>query len=87
MKIHNDFILKEVAGNHLVIPTGEKMLDFSNVVKITESGVFLWEFLKKGTTEEELLQEMLKEYNVDEKTAKADIKAFVEVLRENKIIE
>jgi len=87
MKIHDDFILKEVAGNFLVVPTGEKMLDFSSMVTINETGAFLWEQLKTGASLEELESLIIKEYDIDSDTARNDINEFVNTLRANKIIE
>ena len=38
--------------------------------------------IETGKTEEEAVAELLKEYDVDEETAKADVKAFVSKLTE-----
>jgi len=87
MKIKENFMLKEIAGSFVVVPTGAALVDFQMMLSLNETGVFLWEHLKTDTNEEKLLEALLKEYDVDEATAKADINEFVELLKTKKVIE
>lgn len=82
MKIKDGFILREVAGSYLVVAVGARVKDFNGMINLNETGAFLWKLLEKGATEEEAVAELLKEYDVDEETAKADVKAFVSKLTE-----
>jgi hypothetical protein len=81
MKVKEDYLLRNVAGSHIVVPVGEGSLDFSGVITLNEVGAFLWEKLQSDTTEEELLSALLGEYDVDENTAKADISEFISNLK------
>jgi hypothetical protein len=81
MKVKEDYLLRNVAGSHIVVPVGEGSLDFSGVITLNEVGAFLWEKLQSDTTEEELLSALLGEYDVDESTAKADISEFISKLK------
>jgi hypothetical protein len=81
MKVKEDYLLRNVAGSHIVVPVGEGSLDFSGVITLNEVGAFLWEKLQSDTTEEELLLALLGEYDVDENTAKADISEFISKLK------
>ena len=47
----------------------------------------LWKKLENGATEEELVATVLEEYDIDEETAKKDIKEFLEKLDQYNIIE
>ncbi len=82
MKIKDGFILREVAGSYLVVAVGAAVKQFNGMINLNETGAFLWRILEKGATEEEAVAELLKEYDVDEETAKADVKAFVSKLTE-----
>ncbi len=82
MKIKDGFILREVAGSYLVVAVGAAVKQFNGMINLNETGAFLWRILEKGATEEEAVAELLKEYDVDEETAKADVKAFVTKLTE-----
>lgn len=87
MKIKNNFVLKKIAGSYVVVPVRTRAVDFSGIIKLTESGAFLWKLLEKGADREELITKMLEEYAVDEATAAADIDRFVAKLREADLIE
>ncbi len=81
MKIKNGYILREVAGNHVVVPTGNTSVDFSGVITLNDTGAYLWKLLGKEKTEQELLFGMLEEYEIDEATAKADLSEFLVKLK------
>lgn len=87
MKIKNNFVLKKIAGSYVVVPVRTRAVDFSGIIKLTESGAFLWRILENGADREELIAKMLEEYEVDEATAAADIDRFVAKLREADLIE
>lgn len=86
MKIKEGFLLREVAGETVVIPSGDS-LDLNMMITLNSTGAFLWEKLQADTTEEALTAALLAEYDVDEATAKEAVKAFVAKLKENDIVE
>ena len=88
MKIKEGFILKEIAGNFVVVPVGENLVDFSSMITTNETGAFLWEKLQNGATEEELCSALLGEYEgVSYEDALSDVKEFVKILKEKNIVE
>ncbi len=87
MKIREDFILRKVAGQNLVVPTGSNTMNFNAAITLNESAAFLWNQLSEDKTEEQLTKLMTQEYNIDEATAKTDITVFLNVLKENGILE
>ena len=82
MKIKDDFVLKKIAGSYVVVPVRTRAVDFSGIIKLTETGAFLWKLLEKGADREVLISSLLSEYEVDEATAAADVDRFVDKLRE-----
>lgn len=87
MKIKSDFMLREVAGYYVVVPVGSGALDFNGVINLNESGATLWRAMENDVTEEELVATLTSEYEVDEDRAKADVAAFVNKMKEAKLIE
>ena len=43
MKIKDGFVLRQVAGQGVVIATGEASKEFSGMVKLNGTGSFIWE--------------------------------------------
>lgn len=87
MKIEKEFVLREIAGDYVIIPTGKTVLEFNGLATINEVGVFLWNLLQNEITEEELVLNLLKEYEVDEETARADVSEFIDILVANKVLD
>lgn len=87
MKIKNGFILRTVAGQNLIVPVGENAMNFNAAITLNESAAFLWNKLTEEQSEEQLLSALTEEYAIDEETAKADIKVFLDVLKEHNILE
>ena len=86
MKIEKEYILRQIAGDYIIVPVGSAALEFNGMITVNETGAFLWEKLREGTTKEELLHAMLEEYEVSEKEAEADIQEFLQMLQKNKIL-
>lgn len=87
MKVKDNFILKKIAGSYVVVPVRTRAVDFSGIIKLTETGAFLWGILETDTDREALITAMLREYEVDEATAAADIDSFLDKLRGADLLE
>ncbi len=88
MKIKEGFILRQVAGQHIVMPLGQKSLDFNCAITLNESGAFLWSALEAGAkNKDELLNKMMDEYDVNSNTALNDIETFLSKLKENNLLD
>ncbi len=81
MKIKDGYMLREVAGNSVVVAVGKATLDFNGLITLNSTGAFLWKMLAKGSSKEELLTAMLDEYEIDEAAAKKDIAEFIDKLK------
>ena len=86
MRVEKEFILREIAGEYIIVPTGNTVMEFNGMITVNGVGVFLWKKLQEEVTFEELLQAVLDEYEVDEETAKKDIQDFLDKLTEKGIL-
>ena len=86
MKIDDTFVLRQIAGDYVILPTGKPTLNFNGMITVNEQGAFLWKLLQQETTTDALVAAILEEYEPDEATARADVEDFLEVLRRFRII-
>lgn len=86
MKIKDGYVLRQVAGNSIVIAIGEEAINFNGIITINGAGAFLWNKLSEGADEAQLLSAMLGEYDIDEETAKKDIAEFLQKLKDANLI-
>ena len=81
MRISDQFMLRQVADEYLVIPVGEAALRVKGLIGLSESGSLLYRRLQEGCTEEELIQALLAEYDIDAATAREDTYSFLDQMR------
>ena len=81
MKLKEGFLLREVAGQIVVLPPGGD-LNLNMMITLNETAKFLWERLENETDEAALVAALLAEYEVDEATATACVVDFVAKLKE-----
>lgn len=82
MKIKEGFLLRNIAGQTVVLPTGGD-LDLNMMITLNDTGAFLWEHLQEETDEAALVQALLAEYDVTPEIAAKAVAAFVEKLKKN----
>ena len=85
MKLKDGFVLRDVAGQTVVLPSGDD-LDLNMMITLNETGKFLWERIADGADEAGLVNALLAEYDVDADTARASVQRFVKKLCENGFI-
>jgi len=78
MRAEKNMILREIAGEYLLVPVNEAAMRIKGMVILTESGCLLWKRLQNDCTEEDLVQAILAEYEIDAETARADVKEFLQ---------
>ena len=74
MKIVKEFILREIAGECVLVPTGATSQEFNGMITISDTAKFM-------------IRMVLDTYEIDEETARRDTIAFVGALVENGFIE
>lgn len=86
LKLKEGFVMRKIAGETVVLPTGDK-LDLNMMITLNDTAVFLWERLLQGTTREELIAALLKQYDVEESRGTSAVDAFLKRLREHQFLE
>lgn len=82
MEIKKELIKRSIAGDTVLVPVGRTVYDANGLFVLNELGDFLWERLPGAENEAQLLEAVLAEYEVDADTARRDITAFLDKLRE-----
>ncbi len=87
MQIKNGFMLRDIAGQAVVVPLGSRVVEFNGIMTLSESGALLWRKLENNSSFEEMVELLLAEYDIDKETASKDVENFLESMRSNKILE
>lgn len=87
MKLKDGFVLREVAGEHIVVPVGERVVDLNGLLTLNATARVLWECLAAEQSEEDLVAALTDHFEVDDATAQADVALFVADLREKGLLD
>ena len=88
MRANDQFILRTIAGEHLLIPVGEAAISVKGMIALSESGALIYEKLRDGCSKEELITVLTSEYEVSEEEVLRDVEAFLDQMRQlNMLVE
>ena len=87
MKVREGFVLRTVVDEHMVMPTGANIGKFGGAVVLNDVSAFIWKQMEKPISRDDLLAQILGEFDVDEATASRDLDALLDQLREMELLE
>ena len=85
MPIKDNFLLKEIAGDYVIIPISNQNLDTTKIFNINETGAFIFKALKDNKTPLEIKDLMKKEYEATDRELLNDINEFINLLKKKGI--
>ena len=86
MQIKKDFTIQKVGTSYVAVAIGETSKSFHGMVRLNDTGAFLWKLLsEKDCSEEDLVEALLGEYDVSREIAARDVHTVVKSLEENGI--
>ena len=88
MKIKEQYKVREMAGEHVIIMQGKHGSDLTKIISLNESALYLWNELQGKEFDTEAVANMLVErYGIESAIATADAERWIEKLRECNIAE
>lgn len=87
MKLKDGFMLREIAGQWVVVPIAARVVEFNGIITLNETGAFIWEAMTQGKDKADILTAMLQEYEIDSTSAEKDVDEFVAKLQEKDLLE
>ena len=87
MKINGTFVLREIAGDYIIVPVGESAIDFNGMITLNEIAVFIWKLLQEDHSYDEILHTILNEYDSTEDQVRKDLDDFLKQMKEANLIQ
>ena len=80
MKTNNNFILRNIADEYVLIPVKEAAQSFNGMLHLTSTADYIWECVDKCDNLDEVIKSLMNEFEVDEEIAKNDVYGFLNEL-------
>lgn len=88
MKIKEGFEIVDLCGDHVIVATGLRNIDFSKVISLNESATVMWKAIEgKDFTVEDMAKALTQEYEVDLATALNDAGKILQEWKEIGLID
>ncbi len=72
MQVSKDYLLRTIAGETILIPSGAAAQKFNGLVTVNAIGAFIWDVLQAPTDLDALVARITDEYDVDADTARRE---------------
>lgn len=82
-----DYILREIAGEAVLVSVGGGVVDFCGIVTLNPTARALWKRLEQGATEAELTGALQEQFAVSGEQAAADVHAALQLLSERGLVK
>ena len=84
---HSKSIVTTKTGKeYVLVPVANNIADMNSVYTLNETGAFIWEHINGENNVEDIINEMIKEYEVDYETASNDVFSFIDEMRKYLVI-
>lgn len=87
MKKINEFILRNMVDEFVLIPVGKTTEKFNGLMTLTETGAFIYEHIEEAESFEALIEMITSEYEVEKEEAMQDAFLFINQMLRLGIIE
>ena len=82
MKIKEGWVLTELGGEYIAVPTQESSKDFCGIIRLNETGKDIWEGFVEGLSETEIALRLVETYDgVDQDRARKAVQDVAEKLK------
>lgn len=86
MKLKYSFVVRSVGDRMVAVAVGKEGAAFNGMIKLNESGAFLFDQLKEETTRENVIACMMEKYEMSADEAAGALDAFLDSLRQNDLL-
>lgn len=88
MRTNENYILREIDGESILIPIGKASEHLNGMIHLTPTAAFIWKEVNNSNSLEEIIQKLMEKYEVTEEISKRDVYGFLtELYKRNMVLE
>lgn len=87
MRIKEGFVMREVAGQAIVVATGKASQSFNGMIKLNSTAKDIFRLIDEGKSESEIVSLLCEKYDVSEQKAADDTAAIISKMRSAGVLE
>ena len=86
MKLNGNFALRKICDVYYAVPLGESSKKIKGMIKLNDTGAFIWEKIEKGLSDTEIITALSEKFGISQEVASEDFAEFTNALKEVEIL-
>ena len=74
----HSIVTRKTGSEYVLVPVANNIADMNSVFTLNETGAFIWEHINGKNSVEEIINEVTREYEIDYRSASADVFSFID---------
>ena len=87
MKLHGEFVVRQIMDNIVAVPVGQTALRLNGMILLNDVSKVIWDCLAQDTTLDAIGAAVTDAFEVSVQESQADILEFVDKLRNLQLLE
>ena len=87
MKLHGEFVVRQVMDDTVAIPVGQAALQLNGMILLNDVSKVIWQCLEQGSELAGIVSAVTDAFEVSSQEAQADILEFLDQLRALQLLE
>lgn len=81
MKLNKLYVVKNIAGETVIVPTGNAIRNFNGLISANEVAGFIWNHVENCENPEDMVKLVMDEFEGDPDVIRKEVLEFLETLR------
>lgn len=86
MEIKKEFVLREIAGDFVLVPVGKTVGEYPGLFPVTETAAEVWNFLPEAQSRDDIVNFLYDKYDAEKSVIENDVDDFLSRLSDFGII-
>ena len=86
MRLVEEIIVEKLDDHYVGVPTGKASEMFNGMIQLNDTAYFLMNYLKEERSKEELVQELIKHYDIDDSLANQAVESFINEMKQTGLL-
>ena len=87
MKINENYVVKNIVGETVIVPTGKASQYFNGLISTNEVAGFIWQNIEKCKDPKEMSELVIQNFEGDNEQIKKEVLEFLNTLKKVKMID
>lgn len=81
MKLNKLYVIKDIAGETVIVPTGNAIQNFNGLISTNDVAGFIWKHVEECETPDDMVRKVLEAFDGDPDIIEKEVLEFLETLK------